>query len=120
MVGEAVPPPGKGGDIVGGVVAEGGVVALPIAVESYLPNAVAGESDGVGGPGTVREIDDHDDVVAGPALRPTVEGQDLVGVVDMEDIPLVPAQTGGDPVQVPAEADEIAVEVANSPKGIEL
>ena len=65
---KTVPAPGKGRDIMGWVIAKGGVVPLPIAIESYLPNPIPWETDGVGRPRSIGEIGDYDDVVTSSPL----------------------------------------------------
>ncbi len=92
----------------------------PVAVEPDPPPARPWQPDAVGVVATVADVDDHDHVVAGPAVVPAVEGDHVVLVVDVVDVDVVAPQTTGAAVTIAAKVDEVAVEVQDALVGVFL
>src|SRR5437867_3248696 len=64
---------------------EAGVIDLRAAVEAHRPSTLTREADVQGRLCRVREIDDHDDVIARAAIFPPVVRQSLITVVKVKD-----------------------------------
>src|SRR5262249_45779288 len=95
-------------------------VAVPVAVEAYLPQPSSREAQRVTRIAAVGEVQDHHDVVAWPAAVPAVEGDHLVPVVDVEDVDVRPAQAAGVVVPVTAEVREVAVKLPDAAEPVVL
>src|SRR5882762_10091119 len=76
-------------EIIARLVGESGAVAAPVSVETHPPQAGSGQPDSVGRIGAVREVEDHHHIVARPASIPSVEGDELVAVVDVMNVDLM-------------------------------
>jgi hypothetical protein len=72
------------------MIAEVRAVPLPIAVETHAPLSAAWEPEHVPVVAAVGEVRHDHDIVARPAIGPTMKGEKLVGVVDMVDVELLP------------------------------
>ena len=87
------------------------VVAIPVGVEADAPAAGPRHADPVVGQGSGREVRQDDHVVARSALEPAVIGEDALLLVQVVDDDVRSAQAATHVDDVPAEADEVAVEL---------
>ena len=103
-----------GGGVVGGMVGEQGAVAVPVGVKAESPEAGAREAEEVGIVGLVGEVKDDDDIVAGAALVPTMEGENFSGVVDVKNVEILAAKAGCVVEPVAAEPNKVAIEIQDA------
>src|SRR5208337_4861394 len=92
MEGKAVALTRFGVDVGARMILEVVAVALPIAVETKLPGPCDREADDIAILRLVEEIGDDHNVISRSALVPTVEGDDLLFVVQVIDLGELPAE----------------------------
>lgn len=72
-------------------IAEGRIIALPIAIESHPPSALTWKSDTVSIIGTIAKVDDHDHIISSTPVLPTMEGNQFIFIIYVEDINVLTA-----------------------------
>ena len=88
---------------------EAGIVNFRATIEPYVPLPSAREADIQSRQRHVREVRHYDDIVARTAVLPTVVGEGLVAIIQVEDVEVLASQPAGVTRQVAPEGDQIAI-----------
>ena len=90
-------------------------IATPITIEADFPKSGFWKADIVVVVIPVGHVGDYNHVVARPAIFPAMEGDDFIVVVEVVDVHVLAAKTTGVVEPIPAQADQIAVQIENAP-----
>src|SRR5262249_32177570 len=81
-----------------------------------MPLPAAREADIQNRQRHVREVRHYDDIIARTPLLPTVVGESLVAIIQVEDVEVLAGQTAGLARQVAPEGDQIAIHLHDPSK----
>ena len=102
------------------MVAEYRAVAVPVAVESDAPKTGARQPDRIPVVALRAEIGEDDHVIAGAAVIPAVEREELVARIDVMHVDELALETGAVVEPIAPQMDQIAIERTNTGKARRL